>query len=122
MPSERGAAIRRIAERYFIADTTVSSWIRKIESEEAVKTPFDWLRNLLNPLHADAPSTETKQTRNTYPNLYYRDRAQRWAGEVAGMRSGSKERSAIIHGIAERNNVSVDTVRAWIREAEKETK
>ena len=53
---------------------------------------------------------------------YYAERARRWAAEVRGLRGGSLERGAAIRKIAERCYTTVDTVRAWIREAEKETK
>jgi hypothetical protein len=51
---------------------------------------------------------------------YYRDRAQRWASEVRGLRVGTPERSAALREIAERCYTTVDTVAMWIKLVERE--
>jgi len=57
---------------------------------------------------------------NTSP--YFRDRARRWADEVAGIGKRKPLFTQLIDMIARRDGVDIDTVKTWIRRAEKERK
>ena len=55
-------------------------------------------------------------------SIYYRERAKRWAEEVSGVGRRKSLFTQIIDRIARRDGVRAETVKEWVRRAEREAK